>query len=189
MEVQVSKKSEVLASLVEVSKEYDRLGSERSAARVEQVAWCYRASYVGKATDEEMGAALTEAGVSLKRASAGRYKWIGSVVHAELATGVDAASLSADVARMVAALNFLVSPKGIGKGAGAIILENLRGVDSCEAGAIILESLCPEVDPGAILLAKILALTTEYVEQNYVPGDLDAMVEIQRNVATMSGRA
>jgi hypothetical protein len=185
----VSKKSEVLASLVEVSREYDRLGTERSAARVDQIAYCYRASYIGKATDEEMGEALQAAGVSLKRASAGKYKWIGGVIHAELANGADAASLSADVSRMVASVNFLTSKNGIGKGAGAAILENLRGVDSCEVAADILESLAPEVDPAAILLAEILKLTTKYVEENYVPGDLDAMVNIQRNVATMAGRS
>lgn len=183
----MSKKSEVLASLVEVSKTYDRLGNERSAARVEQVAWCYRASYVGKATDEEMGEALKAGGVSLKRAMAGRLKWVGSVVHAELAEGVDAASLSGEVARMVGAMGKIVAK--VGKGAGALIIENLRGVSSCSEGADILECLVPADDPAAELLAKILALTTEYVEQNYVPGDLDAMVEIQRNVATMSGRA
>lgn len=188
----MSKKSEVLASLVEVSKEYDRLGMERSAARVNQIAYCYRASYIGKATDDEIGTALTEAGVSLKRASAGRYKWIGGVVHAELANGADAASLSGDVARMVASVNFLTSKQGIGKGAGAVILENLRGVVSCEVAADILESLSPEVDLAAVLLAEILKLTSKYVEENYVPADgeqIDWVVNIQRNVATISGRS
>jgi len=180
------KKIDALNGLVAASRDFDRMGEGRAIARVHQVAWCFTAAYVGKATDEEMGKALSEAGVSLKRAQAGRLKWIGGVVATDLANGGDALAMAPDVARMVTAMGKVV--KGVGAGAGDLIRRSLKGADTVADAADVLEALVPAEDPAAVLLAKIAALTAEFVELNYVPGDLDAMVEIQRNVATMAER-
>lgn len=190
------KQTTATAGLVKFARMTDQSKTDRATGRAGSVLYAWYCK-TAKMTDEAIGEALTNSGVSLKRAQAGKLALIGRPIHAELRTvQVDASdiesvaqylpSLADEVAALISAMEKVITQGG--KGARDTVRNTCDACDTVADAVEALQALIEPDDAAAVLLAKIAKLVSEFVDNNYVPTDLDAMTGIVAGVRTMEGR-